>query len=204
MVPSPAAKSAASAPSRTDQEDRSPAHPSSVRPSKRTRQPGPEGSTSTVAPGVSHGSPALSTAATGEAGAGSGSASGSPNNAAPTIQESPTAATKNAAGGAQPRTRRPTVPRRGARRRTSESGPGREAKSTPASRRARPKSVTCGRPRSSSITFAGFRSRWITPRAWAWAIASASRATSFAADRIGVGPAPGPVSRASRKLRPGR
>ena len=32
---------------------------------------------------------------------------------------------------------------------------------------ARPQSITCTSPKEPTITFDGFRSRWITPRAWA-------------------------------------
>ncbi len=32
---------------------------------------------------------------------------------------------------------------------------------------ARPQSITCTSPNEPTITFEGFRSRWITPRAWA-------------------------------------
>ena len=32
---------------------------------------------------------------------------------------------------------------------------------------ARPQSITCTSPNDPTITFDGFRSRWITPRAWA-------------------------------------
>ena len=32
---------------------------------------------------------------------------------------------------------------------------------------ARPQSTTCTSPKAPTMMFAGFRSRWITPRAWA-------------------------------------
>ena len=32
---------------------------------------------------------------------------------------------------------------------------------------ARPQSITCTSPKDPTITLAGLRSRWITPRAWA-------------------------------------
>ena len=35
---------------------------------------------------------------------------------------------------------------------------------SPASRLARPKSITCGRPSASSMMFEGLTSRWTTPR----------------------------------------
>ena len=35
---------------------------------------------------------------------------------------------------------------------------------------ARPQSMTCTSPNAPTMTFAGFRSRWITPAAWAYAI----------------------------------
>jgi hypothetical protein len=40
---------------------------------------------------------------------------------------------------------------------------------SPAASRAMPKSASFGRPSSSKRTFAGFRSRWTTPRACACA-----------------------------------
>jgi hypothetical protein len=48
---------------------------------------------------------------------------------------------------------------------------------------ASPKSVTLGSPHSSSITFAGLRSRWTIPLAWAAATPSAIFATISAAPR---------------------
>ena len=52
---------------------------------------------------------------------------------------------------------------------------------------ARPKSVILGLPSSVSRTLAGFRSRWMMPRACASAIARQSSITIVAADRGGCG-----------------
>ena len=35
---------------------------------------------------------------------------------------------------------------------------------------ARPQSITCTSPNDPTITLDGFKSRWITPREWAYAI----------------------------------
>ena len=68
--------------------------------------------------------------------------------------------------------------------------PGRPTSSShpPASRLARPKSVTCGRPSLSMRMFDGLTSRWITPWSWAYCKASAISATRCAARRGSAGP----------------
>ena len=59
---------------------------------------------------------------------------------------------------------------------------------SPCSFLASPKSVTRGLPFWSSRMLPGLRSRWITPRRWAYSIASATFAINSAASRGGKGP----------------
>ena len=57
-----------------------------------------------------------------------------------------------------------------------------------ASTLARPQSITCTSPNAPTMMFAGFRSRWITPLAWAYAIACATcKAIAQQARPIGGG-----------------
>ena len=52
--------------------------------------------------------------------------------------------------------------------------------------RARPKSVRCGSPDSSSRMFDGLMSRWMMPSPWAWASASATFLQISTARRTGT------------------